>query len=85
MKGGLYYLVVYLFISISSIEPLDLSVTGAFRGARCRGLVAGLQIGAGQSGVRVPWGMIAVAALWPLGQLTFTCDEGVNVIFIIAQ
>jgi len=51
---------------------------GALVGAWHRGLVAGLQVGAGQLGVPAPWGVITDAAPWPLGHLTSTCDERVN-------
>jgi len=72
------HLFIYLFIFVSSTEPSSLSVMGALVGAWHRGLVAGLQVGAGQLGVPAPWGVITDAAPWPLGHLTSTCDERVN-------
>ena len=72
LGGSIISLLFYLFIFVSSTEP-----SGSGVGAWCVGPVAGLQFGVGQLGVRAPWGAIIVAAPWPLGHLTFTCNEGV--------
>ena len=40
--------------------------------------MAGLQVRAGQSGVRAPWGAITVAVPLSLRHPNSTCDEGIN-------
>ena len=55
-------------------------MTGARGWGLGAGLVAGLRVWTGQSGVLAPWGVIAIATRGPLGYLTSTCDVGVNVL-----
>jgi len=86
LLGGLVTcLFIFLFISISSTEPLGLSVTGALGRLTAGVLWQGCRLEQASQVFECLGVRLRLQPRGPLGQLTFTCNEGVNVIFINAQ